>query len=306
MYDAPTSTVPTTSLMGGYSTQFNNTGSGILSITSYGGGSSNNGGFEFSYLNSIISKTLISTFYPTQITFYKSLTISGTTITNLSNLSNNPVSTDNSTNIATTAFVNAQGFLTSTTANTTYCNLSTNQTINGEKKFTNIYVESVINLSYTTVPNYPFHSIGYSTYANGLIGHRTVPSGVIYDVLGGGIGIYCGTWLLEYCVTIKPDTSVNIDWLMTGISTSPTEFTNYSGFDNTNFKTTISLAQRTILQQQTIHYTQVFVNTTGTMSLFLIGLCNINSGNAYYYNPGVAVLGPYPTPSCYIQATRIA
>ena len=125
MYDAPTSTVPTTSLMGGYSTQFNNTGSGILSITSYGGGSSNNGGFEFSYLNSIISKTLISTFYPTQITFYKSLTILGTTITNLSNLSNNPVSTDNSTNIATTAFVNAQGFLTSTTANTTYCNLST-------------------------------------------------------------------------------------------------------------------------------------------------------------------------------------
>ena len=187
-----------------------------------------------------------------------------------------------------------------------YVDKSTTQHENGKKTFLDFLLDTVINLGYLTVPNYPFRSIGYTTYANGLIGHRTVPSGVIYDVLGGGIGIYCGTWLLEYCVTIKPDTSVNIDWLMTGISTSPTVFTNYSGFDNTNFKTTISLAQRTILQQQNIHYTQVFVNTTGTMSLFLIGLCNINSGNAYYYNPGVAVLGPYPTPSCYIQASRIA
>ena len=137
MYSGATVTTPTTSLMGGYSTQYNTLGFGVTSFISYGGGgTSNTGGFEFSYLNSIVSKTLLATFYPTQITFSQPLTISGTTITNLSALNANPVTTDNNMNIATTSFVKAQSYLTSSTASSTYCDLSTTQVINGSKTFT--------------------------------------------------------------------------------------------------------------------------------------------------------------------------
>ena len=304
MYDAPTSIVPTTSLMGGYGIQYNNTGTGTLSITSYGGGgTSNTGGFEFSYLNSIISKTLISTFYPTQITFYKGLTISGTTITNLSNLTNNPVSTDNSTQIATTAFVNSQGFLTSTTANNTYCDLSNNQVINGTKTFTDFNVDT-ITLTYTTTPIYLQQEIGYTIYANG-INNTTIPANLI-DVTGTSITITAGTWLLEYNITIVPDTSLNYKIFVSGFSYSATSFTNVSGTGNSYFHNKASLTGQTITASYTINYSQIFYNSTGYKTIYLLALSSLNSGAGYYYNHNSSTFGVYDLPTSYIQATRIA
>ena len=571
MYSGATVTTPTTSLMGGYSTQYNTLGFGATSFISYGGGgTSNTGGFEFSYLNSIVSKALLATFYPSQITFSQPLTISGTTITNLSALNANPLSTDNNTNIATTSFVKAQSYLTTSTASTTYCDLLTAQVINGSKTFTqpltisgttitnlsalnanplstdnntniattsfvkaqsylttstastiycdlstaqvingsktftsntifqditnptnfsyncghisynntffNInskknnsnflaasvinflvspnnviaddialiiqgsnsiagaintkvfvsgslyvagfsYLSSVniaggtvltsnanstststgaltiqngglgvaqniccggnliitgttnltgqltisnssisglsqlstltylpvfpdstakiastafvstnfcdlstaqiidgtktftdfnvntINLTYTTTPIYLQQEIGYTIYANGI--NDTIIPTTLADVTGTSITITAGTWILEYNITIVPTSSLNYKIFVSGFSYSATSFTNVSGTGNSYFHNKASLTGQTITASYTINYSQIFYNSTGYKTIYLLALSSLNSGAGYYYNHH-STFGIYALPTSYIQATRIA
>ena len=222
------------------------------------------------------------------------VTINNNNITGLTTLTSSPVYPDSSNKIASTQFVSAN-----------FVDVSTVQNITGEKLFSNIVVDTSIKLKYTTVPNYPLNAIGFKTYQNGGLGDRAIPNNTIYDVLGGGTGISAGTWNLEYCVTIVPNTSININSFISGFSASPTVFTNYSGFDATNFKMKLSLSSRVLTKTETIQYSQIFVNTTGNMNLYLLAICVINSGSGYYYNPLLGPTGPYPVPSCYIQATRI-
>ena len=491
--------------MGGYSTQYNTLGFGVTSFISYGGGgTSNTGGFEFSYLNSIVSKALLATFYPTQITFNQPLTISGTTITNLSALNTNPLSTDNNTNIATTSFVKAQSYLTTSTASTTYCDLSTAQVINGSKTFTsntifhditnptnfsyncghisynntffninskknnsNFLAASVINflvspnnvladdialiiqgsnsiagaintkvfvsgslyvagfsylssvniaggtvltsninststssgaltiqngglgvgldifcggnlsiigttsltgqltisnssitglsqlstltylpvfpdstakiastafvstnfsdlttaqtisgtktftdfnvdtitLTYTTTPIYLQQEIGYTIYANGI--NDTIIPTTLTDVTGTSITITAGTWILEYNITIVPTSSLNYKIFVSGFSYSATSFTNVSGTGNSYFHNKASLTGQTITASYTINYSQIFYNSTGYKTIYLLALSSLNSGAGYYYNHN-STFGIYALPTSYIQATRIA
>ena len=506
MYSGASVTAPTISLMGGYSTQYNTLGFGVTSFISYGGGgTSNTGGFEFSYLNSIVSKALLATFYPTQITFSQPLTISGSTITNLSALNANPLSTDNNTNIATTSFVKAQSYLTTSTASSTYCDLSTAQVINGSKTFTSktifqdithptdftymsgqIYSEGVylniiakknneltlspsiirfyvssrfsiasdlaftiqgnwsgggsdptttqiiiggalysptnylgavyisggtilsgnsnststssgaltiqngglgvgldifcggnlsiigttsltgqltisnssitglsqlstltylpvfpdstakiastafvstnfcdlsttqvingsktftdfnvdtITLTYTTTPIYLQQEIGYTIYANG-INNTTIPSNLT-DVTGTSITITAGTWILEYNITIVPNTSLNYKIFVSGFSYSATSFTNVSGTGNSYFHNKASLTGQTITASYTINYSQIFYNSTGYKTIYLLALSSLNTGAGYYYNHN-STFGIYSLPTSYIQATRIA
>jgi hypothetical protein len=506
MFSIIPTTTPTTSLMGGYSTQYNNStsGSGVLSFMSYGGGgTSNTGGFEFSYLNSIVSKALLATFYPTQITFSQPLTISGTIITNLLALNANPVTTDNNMNIATTSFVKAQGYLTSSTASSTYCDLSTAQVVNGSKTFTSktifqditqptnftymsgqIYSEGVylninakknnvltsspsiirfyvsprdtiadnlaftiqgswagsdptltqiiiggalyspvnylgainisggtvltanynststatgaltiqngglgvgldifcggklsiigttsltgqltisnssisglsqlsaltylpafpdispkiastafvstnfcdlstaqtingtktftdfnvntINLTYTTTPIYLQQQIGYTIYANG-INNTTIPT-TLTDATGTSITITAGTWILEYNITIVPNTSLNYKIFVSGLSYSATTFTNTSGTGNSYFHNKASLTGQTITSAYTVNYSQIFYNSSGSKTIYLLALSSLNAGAGYYFN-SFSLYGIYALPSSYIQATRIA
>ncbi len=285
MFDGATTNV-TTSFNGGYMTQYNNSvagNSGVISfISNGGGGTSDTGGFELSYLNSIISKTVLATFYPLLFTFYRDLNI---------------VSTTNSTSISTGSIVTNGGLGVALDVN-----CGNNLTVGGTMKSSDI-TTNTIAFDYTIAPFQALNELGYTTDNNGITNVNLITS-IIQQVGTNTITIGAGTWHLEYNITIIPNPTINLFYLASGFSTSPSIFNNH-GKTYLRFKVKVSCSNQTITSPTTINYSQIFKNPTGNLTLYLVAYASINSGAGYYYNSN-SLYGVLTIPTSYLQATRIA